>query len=234
MCIRDSLQIAHGDAVARAELRKLPDGREALVRRFGQQLVGPNGQVGVGLPAAAPHAPADLIQLGEAEAVRVKDNQRVGLRHVQPAFHDRGAKQHVIRPGVEVQHHVLQRVFTHLPVRDADARLRHQLVQAVVHLFNAAHAVVEEVDLSPARQLPPDGLADHVIVVFHHVGLDGQAFLRRRFQNAHVADARHAHMQRARDGRGREGQHVHAGFHVLDALLVTDAKAVLLLSLIHI
>ena len=76
------LQIAHGDAVARAELRKLPDGREALVRRFGQQLVGPNGQVGVGLPAAAPHAPADLIQLGEAEAVRVKDDQRVGLRHV--------------------------------------------------------------------------------------------------------------------------------------------------------
>ena len=222
------LQIAHGDAVARAELRKLPDGREPLVRRFGEQLASAHGQVGVGLPAAAPHAPADLIQLGEAEAVRVKDDQRVGLRHVQPAFHDRGAKQHVIRPGVEVQHHVLQRVFAHLSVGDADARLGHELVQPVVHLLDAAHAVIEEVHLPAARQLAPDGLADHVIVVFHHVGLDGQAFLRRRFQNAHVADARHAHVQRARDGRGREGEHVHAGFHVLDALLVADAEAVLL------
>ena len=40
-------------------------------------------------------------------------------------------------------------------------------------------------------------------------GLDGQAVLGRRLDHAHVAQADQRHVQRARDGRGGHGEHVH-------------------------
>ena len=35
------------------------------------------------------------------------------------------------------------------------------------------------------------------------------------------------HVQGARDGRGRHGEHVHLGAHLLDAFFVADAEALL-------
>ena len=107
-----------------------------------QILVGPDGEVGVGLTAAAAHPAPDLVQLAQAEMIRVKNDQRVGLGHVQPAFHDGGAQQHVVGPGVEVQHHVLQRVFPHLAMGHADAGLRHQRLYALAHLLDGAHPII--------------------------------------------------------------------------------------------
>ena len=54
-------QIAHGDSVARAKLRKLPDGGKALIRRFRKLAVSAHGKVCVGLPIASAHAPANLV-----------------------------------------------------------------------------------------------------------------------------------------------------------------------------
>ena len=68
---------------------------------------------------------------------------------------------------------------------------------------------------------------DHVWVELHDVGLDRQAILRRRLDHRHVADADERHVQRARDRRGRHGQDVHFLAHLLDALLVRDAEALL-------
>ena len=59
------------------------------------------------------------------------------------------------------------------------------------------------------------------------VGLDRQAILRRRLDHRHVADADQRHVQRARNRRRRHRQHVDLLAHLLDALLVRDAEALL-------
>ena len=74
--------------------------------------------------------------------IRVKDDQRIGLRHVQPAFHDGGAQKHVVCACVEVQHHVLQRVFPHLAVGHTDAGLGHQRLNALTHLLDGTYPII--------------------------------------------------------------------------------------------
>ena len=68
------------------------------------------------------------------------------------------------------------------------------------------------------------------VVVLQHIGLHGVAVLRRLLDDAHVPDARHGHVQRAGNGRGRERQHVHAVAQLLDLLLVGHAEALLLVD----
>ena len=62
-------------------------------------------------------------------------------------------------------------------------------------------AVMQVIDLSAARKLPPDGLEDDLIVVFEDEGLYRVAILRRLFDGRHIAQAREGHVERARDGR---------------------------------
>ena len=77
-------EIAHGDTEASAELRELSDGFEALLRRLGQAAFRADGEVRIRLTIAPPDAPAQLIELAQPEAIRVKDNQRIRRRHVKP------------------------------------------------------------------------------------------------------------------------------------------------------
>jgi hypothetical protein len=118
-------------------------------------------------------------------------------------------------------------VLSHLAVPDADLRLGHDLAQVAGDVVDALHAVVHEVDLSAAIQLAEDGLADQAFVELGHVGLDGQALLGRRVHRRHVADATQRHVQRPRDGRRRQREHIHLAPHLLQALLVGHAEALL-------
>ena len=90
------------------------------------------------------------------------------------------------------------------------------------------HRVIEEVHLPPARHLAQNRVANHAVVVVNHARLHRQAFLRRRFQHRHIADADHRHVQRARNRRGGERQHIHLMLHVLDDFLMLHAKSLLL------
>ena len=62
------------------------------------------------------------------------------------------------------------------------------------------------------------------------VGLDRQPVARRRLDDRHVADAHERHVQRARNRRRAHRQHVDLAAHLLDALLVRDAEALLLVD----
>ena len=72
---------------------------------------------------------------------------------------------------------------------DDDAGLGHQLPQAVGHVVDVLHPVVDEEDLALPQQLPADGLAHRPLVVLAHVGEDRLAVGRRRVEQAQVADA---------------------------------------------
>ena len=64
--------------------------------------------------------------------------------------------------------------------------------------------------------------------MLHDEGLHRHTVLRRFLERGHVADAGERHVQRARDGRGREREHVDRAAHLLDVLLVCHAEALLL------
>ena len=128
----------------------------------------------------------------------------------------------------EVEHHAFQVAFAHLAVRDAQRRLGHDVAQAGGHLVDRLHAVVHEEDLAAARQFLQDRRADQAGVEARHVGAYRLPVDRRGLDHAQVAQAHHAHVERARDGRGRQGQHVHLVAQAFDLFLVRHPEAVLL------
>ena len=83
--------------------------------------------------------------------------------------------------------------------------------------------------MAVAQQLTADSRGHLLILVRTHIGQDRVTVLRWGQNRRHFTDARHGHLQGARNrGRGH-GEHVHAGLQRLDVLLVLHAKALLLI-----
>ncbi len=122
---------------------------------------------------------------------------------------------------------MLQRRFAHLPVANADANARHQILNGGCAHVNAVHAIVDEIHLAAARDLLLDGGSDQIVAIVRHHGVDGQAILGRRFDHRHIAQAGQRHVQRARNRRGAHGEHVDVVLELFDALFVPNAEALL-------
>ena len=113
---------------------------------------------------------------------------------------------------------------------DADARARHQLADACRAGVNGLHAVVEIIHLPAARQLLADGLGHDALVIFQHIGFDGLALKGRLLDRTHIPYAGKRHIQCARNGRGRQRQHVHADEVFFQLFLVLYAETLLLVN----
>ena len=129
--------------------------------------------------------------------------------------------------GDEIDHHRFQLVVGHLGVADPQPHVGHDLPQAVGDQLDVADAVVDEVDLPAAGQLALDRVADQLVVPAGDLRLDGQAILGRRFQVRDVAQADQRHVQRPRDRRGRERQHIDHRPQRLQPLFDIDAEPLL-------
>ncbi len=196
------LQVAHRDLEARAELGVVRQRRQPLGRLGRERRRRVIQQVGVGALAAAPHAPADLVELGQAERVGVLDDQRVRLRDVDARLDDRRAHQHVGAAAQVVHHHRLELPLAHLPVGDREAHARAQRAQPLGRLLDRLDAVVQEERLPIALVLAQDRALDELLLVLADVCLHRPAALRRRLDHRDVAQPRQRHLQRARDRRG--------------------------------
>ncbi len=113
---------------------------------------------------------------------------------------------------------------------DGDARFRDDFSKAGDDPLDVVHAVVHEIHLPAALQFAVDGLAQQFIVPLQDVGADGLALFGRRHDGAHVADANQRHLQRARDGRCGKDEAVDFRAHLLQALFVRNAEALLLVD----
>ena len=71
-------------------------------------------------------------------------------------------------------------------------------------------------------------IAHDVVAVLADVGLDRVTVARRRLDDRDVADPRERHLQGARDGRGREAEHVDLHLEAAQQLLLAHAEALLL------
>ena len=111
-------------------------------------------------------------------------------------------------PCDEVEHHLLELALRHLAVGDGDPRLGHEASQLLGRRLDGLDPVVDVEDLAAAVQLAVDRLADQAVVVLGDARPDRQPVLGRRLDDAQVAHADQRHVQRARDRRGRQRQHV--------------------------
>ena len=185
-------------------------------------------EVRVGALPRAAHAAADLVELGQPELVGALHDQRVRARDVEARLDDRGAHEHVGLAAQEVQHHLLELPLRHLAVGDEHARVGHERADALGGLVDRLHPVVQEEGLAAARQLALDRLGHELVVVLAHVGLHRPAALGRRLDHRDVAQAGQRHLERARDRRGRQRQHVHLQPELAQQLLLLHAEALLL------
>ena len=173
-----------------------------------QRVATPVEEVGVGAAVGAADATAELVELGKAERVGPHDDDRVRVRDVEPRLDDRGADEDVEAAFGEVEHHPLEHAFRHLAVTDGDFRLRHEAANARRSGLDVLDPVVDVEDLPATVDLAVDRVAHQAVVVLRDPRLDGQPRLGRGLDHRQVANAHERQVERARDGRRREREHV--------------------------
>ncbi len=130
----------------------------------------------------------------------------------------------------EFQHHFFEFAFAHLSVAYGDAGAGRERLEFGGYLPDSFNAVVHEIDLAAAIQLLFDSGLDHLFIPAGDYGLDRHSVFGWSFDDAHIAQTHQRHVQRARDGRGGHGEHVHLRADLLDALFVANSEALLFVN----
>ncbi len=224
------LEVAHRDLEPRAEHRVFLDGTQPLRGFVGDGAIVGQQQVAIPAVLRATDAPAQLMQLGQSEAVGVVDDHRVRGRDVDAALDDRRRNEDVRLAGDELHHHLLEFVGEHLPVPDHDPRTRREFLHIVRHALDVVHAVVHEEHLPLAVQFTRDDLFHPLLVERDHLGHHRAAIHRGRRQRRDIPDAQQRHVERARDRRRAERHHIHRHAERQQPLLVFDAETLLLVD----
>ena len=224
------LEVGQRDLEAGAELRRVEDRLEPLARLVAQPLAPPVEEVGVGPPARPADPAAELVELGQPERVGPVDDDRVRVRDVEARLDDRRADQDVGGALGERDHHLLERALGHLAVPDDDPGARQHLAELLGLGLDRLDPVVDEEHLPAAVELAQDRVADEPGRRLGDPGLDRQAVLGRRLDHAQVADPGEGQVERPRDRRGGQREHVDLVAEPLEPLLGGDAEALLLVD----
>ena len=96
-----------------------------------------------------------------------------------------------------------------------------------VHVLDPRH---DAEYLAAAEALALDSLAHHHAVERRDVGAHRQPVDRRGRDQAHLPHPRQRQLQRARYGRGRQGQHMHVGLQLLQLFFVRHAEMLFLID----
>ncbi len=91
-------------------------------------------------------------------------------------------------------------------------------------------AMVDEKDLTPSFKLPLDSVSDDFLVITGHESPDREAIFRGSLDEAEVPNSGDSHLECPRNGSRREGDHIHEFPHLLQFLLMGDAKSMLLIN----
>ena len=113
---------------------------------------------------------------------------------------------------------------------DRDLHLRHVLVEEILDAGEVLDPRHDVERLSAAVAFAQQRLADHQGIVRRHEGAHREAIDRGRGNDREIAHAGQRQLQRARDRRGAQRQHVHLGAQLLQPFLVADAKVLFLVD----
>ena len=106
----------------------------------------------------------------------------------------------------------------------------HLVADEFAQLVEVADPGRDEIGLAAAVMFAQQRLAQHHRVPGHHIGAHREPVDRRGLDNRELTQARHRHLQRARDRRRGQRQHMDIGLERLQPLLVDDAEALFLVD----
>ena len=115
-------------------------------------------------------------------------------------------------------------------MRDREAEARAELLQLERRFLDRLDPVVQVERLPPARMLALERRLDELLVVLPHARPDRAPPLGRGLDHGDVAKPRQRHVQRARDRRRREREHVDLQPQRAEQLLLGDAEPLLLVE----
>ncbi len=156
----------------------------------------------------SPDPASQLVQIRQAEDVRLVDEHRVGSRNVDAVFDDGGRDEDVELLGDKLVDYLFQFALFHLAVAYADPRLGHEPAKPRGCAVDRPHAVVHEVDLPVAAEFPEDRMSNLLRVRLDHLRLYRPAVDRWCRQGADITNAKQPHVQCARDRCGGQRQYV--------------------------
>ena len=127
-------------------------------------------------------------------------------------------------------HLLLQLALPHLAVRDDEAQPRAELLQLLRRLLDRLDAVVEVERLALAGDLALERGLDQLLVVLADRRPDRPPALGRRLDDRDVAQPGERHVERARDRRRGEREHVDLEPERAQQLLLRDSETLLLVE----
>ena len=184
----------------------------------------------IGAQLRPPHPSAQLIELRQAKHVGAVHDQRIGVRNIEAGLDDGGRQQDIVFAVIEGRHDVFDHGRRHLAVRDRDLHFRHVLFEEILdagEVFDPRHDIER---LPAAITFAQQRLADHQGIVRRDEGAHRQPIDRRRGNDGQFAHARERQLQRARDRRCAQRQHMHFGAQLFQPLLVADAEMLLFID----
>src|SRR5699024_10051807 len=99
----------------------------------------------------------------------------------------------------KIIHDILQLSLPHLTVSKRYISLRYELLDLSCHIRDIRNPVIDIVDLSSSCQFPGNCLAYHLVIILHHISLDGHPVMGSLLQDTHITDTDQTHMKRPRD-----------------------------------
>ena len=214
------IEIVARDREAGAQIVQRLQHLKAALRGVGELLVDGRREIGVGALLGAADAAAQLIELRQTELIGAMHDQRVRGRNVEAGFDDVGRDEHVDLAVVERGHRLFEPRGADLAVRRRGLHLGHSLLEELERAAEIGDARHDIEALPAAIVLAQQRLADGQRIERRHVGAHGEAIDRRRGDERKIAHARERQLQRARDGRRGQRQHMDVGLQALQPLLV--------------
>ena len=104
-----------------------------------------------------------MIKLRKTVIIGAIYDDSVRAGDVYTVLDNRGRDQHIVLIGNKIEHDRFHLFFIHLPVSDGDAARRHETFDQRRDRLDRFNAIMNEEDLTAARQLEIDGRLDHGI-----------------------------------------------------------------------
>ncbi len=224
------LEVLQGNGKPGTESRVVVDDRQPFLRLLRNDPALRIEQVGVCLPFAPPHPPAELVELGEPEAVRALYDDGIDVRYIKTRFNDGSGHEHLELHFEKILHDLFELALLHLAVRPLNGYTRKDISQLLHLPVDGFDAVMDIVNLPPPLHLPLYRVHDDFRVVLHHIGFYGNALGGRGFYQAHVPNIRHGHVERARNRSGGHGDDINELSQLLEFFLVFDPETLFLVD----
>ena len=184
-----NVKVLHGYVHAATELAEALDGLKTSAGIGWQRLPWWREHIAERLSLASSHASAHLVQVAQAEVLRLVYDDCIHIRYVNAVLHNRCGYEHVVVMVYELVQALLKHCRLHLSVAYAYACVGYMAPYHVRQFLHSRYAVGDKEHLAVTAELEVYGLLYHLSIEIVYLGVDGVAVRRRCLYHGEVACA---------------------------------------------